>query len=74
MEYKDVARQRQIKLDLTYGRHCSKTFEVLSFRGDKKHTDEIGYSAWISKKFKMILYQSLLKNLHAQEIRGQIFQ
>ena len=56
MEYKDVAKQRQIKLDLTYGRHCSKTFEVLSFRGDKKHTDEIGYSAWISKKFKMILY------------------
>jgi len=50
IEYKDVAKQREVKLDLTDGRHCSHTFEVSSFRRDNKHTDEVGYSAWISKK------------------------
>lgn len=73
MEYKEVTKQRQIKLDLTYGRHCSQTFEVYSFKGGK-HTDEVDYSAWISKNFKMILYKSLLKKLCSQEVRGQILQ
>lgn len=73
MEYKDVAKQRQIKLYLMYGRHSSQTSESY-FRGDNNRTDEVGYFAWISKIFSVILYQSLLKKLCSQEVRGQILQ
>lgn len=69
-----MAKQRQLQLGLTYGRHCAQTFEVSSFRGDNNHTHEVGYSAWISKIFNIILYQSLLKKLRSQEVREQILQ